>query len=260
MTKDADDFNAAQLEKKVLKIEHITELVTYWQDNHPGLDVDGKAGVGQTIPSIEAAIAKRSHSSTGPAGATGPAGPSDELSIADDWLVGPNVTRIDTHESWFGGSLAGGKPSGIVAHYSATNAGTAINMAKRRTRKYGEDPDDRLASWHITVETDGSIVVMIPLSRVAWHAGSNTAQPVPGLGTANAHTVGIELVGFGKEFPPAQVTAASKVWRALIKHYGIAREHAMISHQSIDPTRREDPGPVWMNQHAQTVLDFCYRP
>jgi len=27
----------------------------------------------------------------------------------------------------------------------------------------------------------------------------------------------------------------------------------------IDPTRREDPGPVWTTQHATNVLDFCYQ-
>jgi len=251
MTKEADDFNATQLVNGVLKIEHITELVMYWQSGHPGLDVDGKAGVKQTIPSIVKAIAQRKSPTPVPAG--------DELAVAADWLVGPNLQRIAAHESWYGGVLASGKPLGIVAHYTDTNPGTAIVMAKRRARQFGQDPDDRMASWHITIETDGSIVVMIPLNRVAWHAGSSTALPVPGIGNANAYTVGIELVSFGKEFPPAQVAAASNVWRALVKHYGIAREHAMITHQSIDPTLRDDPGPIWMNQYATSVLNFCYQ-
>lgn len=251
MTKDADDFNAAQLTQKLLKIEHITELVMHWQETHAGLIVDGKAGVRQTIPSIVNAIARRTPE---------PSGFGDGIAVMDSWLVGPDVTRIDAHESWYGGPLATGKPLGVVAHYTATNAGTAINMATRRARQFGQDPDDRLASWHITIETDGSIVVMIPMNHTAWHAGSPTAKLVPGLGNgnANANTVGIELVGFGKEFSPAQVTAASQVWRALVKHYGIAREFAMITHHSIDPTQREDPGPVWMSQHADNVLDFAY--
>lgn len=251
MTKEADDFNAAQLATGVLKIEHITELVTYWQQGHPGLDVDGKAGVLQTIPSIAEAIAR--HQLAGAALTGG------ELAVVDDWLVGPGVQRIAAHDSWFGGRLAAGKPLGIVAHYTDTDAGTAVAMAKRRARKFGDDPDDRMASWHVTVDTDGSIVVMIPMNCIAWHAGSSTAQPVPGIGNANANMVGIELVGYGKVFPPAQVAAASNVWRALVKHYGIAREHAMVTHQSIDPTRRDDPGPVWMNQYAAGVLDFCYQ-
>ena len=94
---------------------------------------------------------------------------------------------------------------------------------------------------------------------MAWHAGSPTAQPVPGLGNANAHTVGIELVGSGKVFPSAQVNAAAQVWSALVRAYNIPRALAMITHQSIDPTRRDDPGPVWMGVHAAGVLDFAYR-
>jgi len=249
MTKAADDFNAFQLANRALKVEHITELVTFWQENHAGLTVDGKAGAQETIPSIVKSIARRT---------TPPIPNADELRIDAHWLKGPNVQRIEADPSWFGGPLEGGAPSGIVAHFTDTDPGTGVNMAKRRARKFGADPDDRLASWHITVETDGSLIQMIALDHRAWHAGSPTAQPVPGLGGANAHTIGIELVGFGKVFTAAQVQAAAKVWRALVRTYAIARDFAMITHQSIDPTRRDDPGPVWMGQHAANVLDFAY--
>lgn len=249
MSKAADDFNAFQLTNRALKIEHVTELVTFWQEQHPGLKVDGKAGSAQTIPSIIKAIAKRN--------ALPPPGP-DGLQVQDNWLVGDGVKKIAADPSWFGGVLAGGAPGGIVAHFTDTGPGTAVNMAKRRARKYGIDPDDRLASWHITIETDGSMVAMIPLDHTAWHAGSSTAMPVPGLGTANAHTIGIELVGFGKVFTDAQVKAAAQVWRAVVRQYAIPRDYAMITHASIDPTRRDDPGPVWMGHHAAAVLDFAY--
>lgn len=248
MAQAADDFNAFQLANRALKIEHVTELVTYWQEQH-GLKVDGKAGSAQTIPSIIKAIAKRH--------ALPPPGPED-LQVKDSWLVGNGVNKIPADPSWFGGLLAGGAPGGIVAHFTDTDPGTAVNMAKRRARHFGDDPDDRLASWHITIETDGSTVVMIPLDHIAWHAGSSTAVPVPGLGSANAHTIGIELVGYGKVFTEAQVRTAAQVWRALVRQYAIPRDYAMITHQSIDPTRRDDPGPVWMGQHAAAVLDFAY--
>ncbi len=115
-----------------------------------------------------------------------------------------------------------------------------------------------MASWHVTIETDGSVVQMIPFSHVAWHAGSSTAKPVPGLGPANYNTVGIELVGYGKDFPAAQVEAAKCVWRAIVQRYGIAREYAMLQHSAIDPDRRDDPGPTWMGQHAPGVLEAAY--
>jgi hypothetical protein len=251
MTKEADEFNRAEFEAGALQWRHITELVTHWQETH-GLTADGKAGTLQTIPSLETAIMNRNPPVVVQA---------EELSIdAAGWPVGPRVQRLEMDDSWHGGTMAAGKPLGIVAHYSATDAGTAVNMAKRRQRMFGEDPDDRLASWHLSIETDGSIVVMVRTHHRAWHAGSATAQPIPGIGSANANTVGIELIGFGKQFPDAQVEAACKVWRALVRRYGIKREHAMITHQSIDPTRRQDPGPVWMAQHAQKVLDFAFAP
>ena len=236
------DYNAKQLAGGALTAEHVTELVRFWQLAH-GLEVDGMAGP-KTLASFSAFA---------------PVAPVGAWSIGDDhWLSGPGVTRIPMHASWFGGVLHGGAPGGIVAHYTATDPGTAINMAKRRQHVYGLDPDDRLASWHLTIETDGSIVQMIPFDRVAWHAGSSTAIPVRGLGPANYATVGIELVGYGKEFPPAQVESAKAVWRALIKRYSIAHEYAMLEHAKIDPSRRDDPGPVWMAQHAGEVLAAAY--
>ena len=246
----AAEYNAAQLASGALTAEHVTELVKAWQAGVPGLVVDGKAGPA-TIASLLLAAVKSFAVELGNTGT---------LRIADHWLIAPNVTAIGSHASWFGGVLDGGKPSGIVCHYTATGPGTAVNMAKRRQHKYGDDPDDRLASWHITIETDGSIVQQLPLNRVGYHAGSTTAKPVPGLGWANQHTVGIELVGDGSLFTEPQVATACAVWRALVQAYGIARQFAMITHQSIDPERREDPGPVWMGQYAQRVLDAAYGP
>jgi N-acetyl-anhydromuramyl-L-alanine amidase AmpD len=141
---------------------------------------------------------------------------------------------------------------------SDTDAGTAINMAKNRVRPFVRG-QDRLSSWHATVETDGTIVQMIPFTRIAWHAGSDTAKIVPGLGYANYCTVGIELVGRTPgPFPEAQVLGYARLLRAIVQWAGIEREHAMITHSSIDPTRRHDPGPEWEVRHAQRVLELAF--
>lgn len=224
------DYNAAQLASGTFTADHVTELVRHWQAGH-GLTADGMAGP-RTIASLV---------------------PPD-LAVVDHWLTGPGVTCVAAHPSWYG--AARGQPRGIVAHYTATDAGTGHGMAARRARMFGRG--DRAASWHLTIETDGAIIAMVPLDHIAWHAGSPTARAVPGLGPANPNTIGIELVGHGTTFPPAQVDAAGRVWRALVKHYGIEREHAMITHASIDPSRREDPGPVWMREHAPGVLARAY--
>lgn len=181
---------------------------------------------------------------------------SDELTIKDGWLVGRGVTRIPSHQSWYGGDLA---PRGIVCHVSATNPGTAVNMAKRRARKFGLDEDDRLSSWHASIEADGAIVQMVPLNRKAHHAGSDTSKPIPNLGWANSHTLGLELIGWERgPFPQAQVDSYARVLRAIVRHYGIERRFAMITHASVDPKRRSDPGHIWMSEHAERVLDAAY--
>lgn len=231
----ADDYNAKQLADGALAMTDITTLVRYFQLKH-GLTADGKAG-----PRTITALAQ-----------------VDAMTVADGWLVGPGVTTIPADPSWYGHVLVNGKPEGIVWHYTATEPGTAIAMAKRRARKFGLDPDDRAASWHLSIETDGSIIQMLPLDHVAWHVGSPTAKQIPGVGWGNNTCAAIELVGHGKAFPAAQVAAARTVARALVGRYGIPREHAMITHQSIDPTRREDPGLVWMAEHAPGVLAFAY--
>lgn len=175
---------------------------------------------------------------------------------ADGWLQGDGVRRIPADPSWYGGTLIVG---GVVCHVSATNPGTAINMAKRRARKFGRDSNDRLASWHASVETDGSIVQMVPFSRRAHHAGSPTARKVPDLGWPNSRTLGIELIGWERgPFPPAQVEAYAQLLRCIVRYYGIDRRFAMITHASIDPGRRSDPGLVWMREHAEAVLEYAF--
>jgi hypothetical protein len=182
------------------------------------------------------------------------------LTINDQgWLVGDGVKFVPTHVTWRGGKLEAGKPEGVVCHVSATNPGTALNMAKRRARPFGEDPDDRLSSWHASVETNGEIVQMVSFTSSAHHAGSKTARKVPGLGWANGRTNGIELIGWERgPFPEKQVLGYARLLRAIVRHYNIPRAFAMITHASIDPGRRSDPGEEWMEKHAERVLDLVY--
>jgi hypothetical protein len=156
------DYNASRLARGVLTIEHVTELARHWQATH-GLVPDGMAGPA-TVASIKAESTPV---------------PPAELAVVDHWIVGPGATRIEAHTSWYGSRLVGGKPLGIVAHYTTTDPGTSLSMARHRATPRA--PADRIASWHLTIDADGSIVGMVPLDHVAWHAGSPTAIPVPGL-------------------------------------------------------------------------------
>ena len=215
-----------------------------------GLEPDGIVGP-KTWEAIDQGIARMAHVHITPAG-------NVELSINEyHLLVGPAL-MIPTHHSWFGGTLAGGAPGGVVCHVSDTPGGTAVAMAKNRTREFLKG-HDRLASWHATVDTDGSIVQQIPFNRVAWHAGSDTAQTIPGLGWPNYRTVGIELVGYPEgPFPEAQVLGYAKLLKVLVERYGIQRRFAMLQHSEIDPKRRTDPGQEWMSKHAERVLEIAY--
>jgi hypothetical protein len=170
------------------------------------------------------------------------------------WLEGQGVVKIPSDPSWYYPKLSTptGDPQALVAHVSATNLGTGVNMAKNRARP--RTSTDRPASWHVSVEVD-SIVQMARFEVGCWHALGN----IKGVGPANRTAVGIELVGWEKgPFPDGQVEQACRLWRALVQSYGIKRTFAMVPHAVIDPVRRSDPGKVWMTNHAQRVLDFAF--
>lgn len=172
------------------------------------------------------------------------------------WLEGDSVLVMRSHPSWHYPKLSTptGDPIAIVAHCSATNAGTAQSMARRRT--VPRSATDRAASWHISIEADGSIVQQASCEVGCWHAIGS----IKGAGPANRVSVGIELIGHERgPWPLAQVDGARRVWRALVQSYGIKRELAMVPHSVIDPKRRTDPGKPWMREHAQAVLDYAYR-
>lgn len=239
MSQTAAEYNMAQLTSGALTPEDLVTLVKGFQSEN-GLKPDGYCGpvtLAELHPNVSPDIDDRG------------------------WLNA--ATKLQSDHSWFGWTLRTkeGKPLGIVAHTTDTAPGTALNMAMRRQKPLSSDPDNRLASWHVTIDTDGLVVQQISLINCAWHAGSTSAKVIPGVGWANYTTVGIELVSpDDKNFPPGQVEAAKKVWRAIVKAYGIPREHAMITHASIDPDRRADPGTEWMTLHAPGVLDYAYGP
>lgn len=187
------------------------------------------------------------------------------LEVDDEgWLVGEGVTRIVSHPSWHYPRLTspGGEPLAIVAHNTATKPGTGLAMARRRTRKFGLDPDDREASWHVSIEhADGAIIQQVSFRAGCWHAGSTTAKQIPGAGWANRVAASIELVGNDSTVgTPAQDLAAARVWRALVRRYEIPRERAMVPHSWIDPVRKTDPGKRWMSGHAPQVLAYAFAP
>jgi N-acetyl-anhydromuramyl-L-alanine amidase AmpD len=106
------------------------------------------------------------------------------------------------------------------------------------------------ASAHYVVARDGSIVQLVHLSDVAWHAGN---------WKVNQHSIGIEHVG--ETYDPAGFTAdeyrsSARLVAWLVRRYGIPvdREHIIGHYQVPDPghpgeyggsDHHTDPGPHW---------------
>lgn len=156
---------------------------------------------------------------------------------SDGWLVGAHVERVPSVRHSKLTTPRG--PLAIVWHYTATDVGTAKNLAKRiRTYKRGVD---RAASWHVCIGADGRLWQSVSFERGSWHCAKGTI-----LGhRVNACTVGVELEGHGKAFPDEQVDAAVRLVRALAEAYSLERRQAGYGHVMFDPSRRSDPGPVW---------------
>jgi N-acetyl-anhydromuramyl-L-alanine amidase AmpD len=186
-------------------------------------------------------------------------------------------------------------PRGITWHYSCTAPGTGLSMANRLARNL--DPH---GSCHFFIESDGAIIQCAPMNIHTWHANSKTARQFSKIdadrmganrarfpASANAMSVGIELVNWGKMtgvprktersleqfapwpgpdktrvrisganvkrvdggscwamYPEPQLEAALRLGTLIAAHYKMVAEFTMLEHSKLDPSRRDDPGPL----------------
>jgi len=152
------------------------------------------------------------------------------------WLVGQDVKRYPSvrHQPL---TTLGEVPLGIVLHYTATDHGTAENLAKR-IQKFNR-LKDRSASWNVLIAATGVIYQSVSLERGSWHCAKGRLDGH----TINRSTIGVELEGYGKApLPSPQVDALRRFYEAVIPHYRITKERAVLEHRTFDPTRRADPG------------------
>lgn len=61
-------------------------------------------------------------------------------------------------------------------------------------------------------------------------------------------------------FPAAQEQAAARLLQALALAYRVGRDAAQYGHTMFDPSRKEDPGPLWQGTVLPRVLDATYGP
>ncbi len=192
------------------------------------------------------------------------------MKISNHRLVGADnrmVPFVSTSNQ--GGGLSGGAPRFLVIHYTAGGtAQGAINTFR-----------DAPVSAHLVVDHDGAITQMVRFNEVAWHAGESGWKNVKGL---NSHSVGIEIVNWGKlsqtaagswvswtgqvvpdtrvvldshkHFPGAthgwevfdapQMEATIAAARAIVQEYDI-QPWDVVGHDDISPIRKIDPGPAF---------------
>ena len=90
-------------------------------------------------------------------------------------MQGPDVSfATDDH----GGPMA---PEIVVIHYAVTETADATSAALK-ARDY--------VSCHVTVDSSGKVVQMVPFNRIAWHAGKSDYH---GRQDVNGFAVGIEV-------------------------------------------------------------------
>lgn len=59
-------------------------------------------------------------------------------------------------------------------------------------------------------------------------------------------------------FPDAQVQAAQRLLLALVQRYKLTRDVSRYGHVMFDPGRKEDPGPLWLDNKLPTILDSIF--
>ena len=175
------------------------------------------------------------------------------------------------------GQFAKGLPDTVVLHYSGTGTlQAAVNSHL--------DPDVK-ASVHVVIGRNGSIVQMLPLDRIAWHAGVSEYQ---GRKDLNRYSIGIELENAGRltksgdqyaswfgrtyseedviqavhknesepsywhRYSEAQIVAVMDVCRLLCRTYGVVN---IVGHDEVSPETKVDPGPAFpINQIQERLL------
>lgn len=160
-----------------------------------------------------------------------------------------NWLPFERRESPNHGGLRSYDPDLIVIHYTASR------------------DDESAISWlcnsesgvsaHFVIRRDGSVVQLVPLDRIAYHAGGSKWK---GKGAINSRSVGVELcnAGYSAEprdgyveshglwWEPYPEEQTSALVRLLVQ---LSRVHEkfldVVGHDEIAPSRKQDPGPLF---------------
>lgn len=125
----------------------------------------------------------------------------------------------------------------VVLHYTGMPSGASA-LARLC------DPEAKVSA-HYLIDDDGTVRLLVPEAKRAWHAGRSAWA---GLSNLNDWSVGIELVNPGHEwgyrpFPARQIEALVELCGDLLARYRLPPE-AVVAHADISPNRKEDPGEL----------------
>ena len=123
----------------------------------------------------------------------------------------------------------------LVFHYTGmSRESEAINRLINQSSK---------VSYHYYIKRNGQIILMVPETYIAWHAGRSNWNKNSNL---NKYSIGIEISNKGhqfgyEKFSKLQISSIIHVSRYLIKKYKIKKKN-VLGHSDIAFDRKKDPG------------------
>lgn len=146
------------------------------------------------------------------------------MQIIDHWLDEANWQESPNQSGVI-------QPTLIVMHYTGDNSleGALSWLCAPRSQ----------VSAHLVISKEGEVFQLVAFNRKAWHAGNSSWQ---GRRWVNGFSIGIENVGFGDEWPEAQIQTLLDVVAAIKGNYPI---EAVVGHEEVAPGRKVDPGPLF---------------
>ena len=116
-------------------------------------------------------------------------------------------------------------------------------------------------SCHYFLKKNGEILLMVPGSYIAWHAGKSRWKNYKSL---NKYSIGIEISNPGhdynyKKFSKKQIQSLIKLIKILIKKYKINSKN-ILGHSDVAPERKKDPGEKfpWDKFAKNKMIDFYF--
>jgi len=106
-------------------------------------------------------------------------------------------------------------------------------------------------SSHLFIRRSGEVLQFVPFDKRAWHAGVSSYN---GRERCNDFAIGIELEGLDwRPYQQVQYQVLAEVCFALCQHSEIPDE-AIVGHSDIAPGRKTDPGPSFVWQKLNGLI------